>query len=166
MVKRMGGRAGSARVFAGMAGLGVLALSACGGGSSTRQDAILERRAAAILAEFDADGDRVVSREELDRRRTTSFRLADLNADGFVTTAEANEARARLTEITPEARGLQRLAPRALDPSRMDANGDGAVSLREYLALPIPLLVQFDDDKDGRVTRDELETPRPTDDPF
>ncbi len=149
-------RAVSLFAVAGVCGAAGM-LSACGGGQATRAEAVYRDRAAQILTEFDSNQDRMITRAELNERRRTSFQIADTNGDGFVTRGEAAEASARLTDLTAQTRLIREVGPARLDPATMDANRDGAVSLREYLATPVPLFARFDVDGDGQVTREELE---------
>lgn len=146
-----------ASVMGVVAVIAALGVAACGGGGA-RRPAGPPFPTDALLTEFDTDGDGAIARAELNARRQTSFSLSDLNADGFVTQAEVNQAQANFSEIRPEGGRLFRsLTPPPVDPGAMDANRDGAVSLREYLSTPLQILVQFDTDRDGRVTRRELE---------
>jgi Ca2+-binding EF-hand superfamily protein len=115
---------------------------------------------------MDQNGDGVLDEQELRAAAEMTFKTADANNDGYLTTGEIGAARmagdVERTTRGPRAllgargRGAETAAERF---ERLDADGDGRISQQEFVDAPHPLL-RFDEDGDGRVTREEIEQGR------
>ena len=101
------------------------------------------------LMRADANGDGVLTRDELQQARQKRFAALDANGDGKVETAEIDKAIMRRLE-----RRKVRLRYRML--GRLDANGDGIISREEFLGSGGRLFRMADVNGDGKVTREEL----------
>lgn len=110
---------------------------------------------ASLIRRFDQDGDGRLSRQESAdaavERANRRFDQLDRNKDGYITEDEVRTARATVRE-----RMKDRAASRW---QAADKDGDGALSRSEAEA-GTPMLFrrfdQFDKNKDGRITRDEM----------
>src|SRR5688572_1991547 len=113
-------------------------------------------------ATIDTNGDRALDEQELRAAVAASFKAADADADGYLTADEARAAR-MAGDVERMTRGLGALlgargrnAETATERfARLDADGDGRISQKEFVDAPHPLL-RFDADGDGRVTREEI----------
>lgn len=124
-------------------------------------EAARERSEARIkAADVDDDGD--INAEEFANWREASFALTDENGDGRITAEEH-----AVSWIGPEpARGILRTEcaraeehvqfQKALRFRVMDGNGDGAVSMMEYMRMGDLVFSEADGNNDGRVTRYEF----------
>ena len=93
------------------------------------------------LAEFDRDGNGVVTRDEMRTTATTKFNELDANHDGKVT---ADEVKARF-----QTRSAEHFA-------KQDKNGDGQLSRDEVARMPQERFTKLDTNSDGKLSRDEL----------
>lgn len=149
-----------------------LALTLCGLSVCATPLALAQQRPdpANIIARFDTDGDGSVSQAELDASRTVLFQSGDLDGDGFLASDDERAAFLAAVEANRPSGGRgrggpggggQRGGPRGNqggDPlSLADSDGDGQVSLDEFLALPHPL-TRMDADGDGVITATDIET--------
>lgn len=98
----------------------------------------------AMLERFDANGDGVLTKDELPERAQQRFERMDANGDGQVSRDELG--RRGGGERDPEARF-----------KRHDANGDGLLSVDE---LPeergVRMIEKLDQDGDGALSREEV----------
>ncbi len=86
------------------------------------------------IAQYDANGDDRITREEF-RGRSRTFNRLDLNGEGVVTREEAGGGR------------------RTSDMERVDADKDGTVSAEEWLAA----FEKADENGDGVLDKEELD---------
>ena len=101
-----------------------------------------------MLANFtriDSDGDGLISRDELRSVQAARWQQIDRNRDGYLTlddfpSVAAERAKTQLAEI-----------------GYLDANGDGRISQSEFLDGEAPVFRDADRNRDGVVTRSELE---------
>lgn len=136
----------------------VLLLSACAGGSPPGErepgDRDVDRARggwqaapiALLLVEVDADGDRVVTRRELEQALPRLFEGADSDGSGGITPIEYRDWAVAVfgTEDAP--------------PGRMafDLNGDGRIDPGEFRGTLSAIFVATDKDHDGRIVRADL----------
>lgn len=95
--------------------------------------------------QFDADGDGLVTREELAAARSERFSAMDADGDGAVTAEELVQFR------------MLRRAQRRIE--RMDQNGDGVLQETE-LRMGARMFDRFDLNADGAVSRAEIDIAR------
>jgi Ca2+-binding EF-hand superfamily protein len=122
------------RLTAALAVAGLLAASAA-----------LAGQRAPSLEKMDADGDGAVSQAEFEDRHAQLMQGLDANNDGAVTFEEAQEQRARHRE---------ELARRRF--AKMDADGDGVVSVAEFTASHASRFERMDKNDDGAISGEEL----------
>ena len=117
----------------------------------------------ALFDRFDADGDGVVTTDEVQTWRASYFDFADADQDGYLSAGEVAAMRAA-AEDRMGARTGDEAAPRPRrgagmdrDPiERYDADGDGRLSRAEFVEAPFEALERFDANNDGALTLDEL----------
>lgn len=103
------------------------------------------------FADADANGDRIITREEFAAARARSFDKLDRNGDGIVQKSDFN----RLAKFKPEAgQRLQRM----IDAT--DTNRDGKVTRDEFAAAPAPVFDRADTNGDGAVSKAEADAAR------
>ena len=105
---------------------------------------------AILIASFDTDHDRVVTRAEFDAGVKASFALGDENKDGFISLIE-------LSHWAETELGDQGALPGRFD---FDRNEDDRISWDEFKAEFERRFAEYDKDHDGRITRAELLTMR------
>lgn len=92
---------------------------------------------------LDADGDGVVTLNELNESQREFFAAADANGDGAVS--------------KDEMKAFHNSKRAAMAAERMgDANGDGAVDRKEYDAAAAARFDKLDTDKDGVISEEEI----------
>jgi Ca2+-binding EF-hand superfamily protein len=116
-------------------------------GCATLENAFQESPLASAFAQFDEDGDGVISRDEAQKQPTLTenFSVIDTNDSGGVDSAEYEAA-------------VANIAP--LDFEWVDINNDGVISEREATAMPMSLTEAFgtiDADGDTNVSPTEYE---------
>lgn len=102
-----------------------------------------------LLARYDANGDQVISQEEVSGRRDRMFGHLDVNEDGLVSFAEYQSLDVRKRELLLKARF-----------EKLDEDGNGDVDAREYRSY-LGSFDRFDGDGDGRVTAADLNKAQP-----
>lgn len=103
-----------------------------------------------LFARLDADSDGRISQPEVTTAKTRQFARADRDADGQVTADELSAIQARLDRAQDAMEGAA---------ERLDADGDGSLSLAEFTA-PRPFFALLDIDGDGALSRAEAERAR------
>jgi Ca2+-binding EF-hand superfamily protein len=140
------------------ASVAVLVLAGCGmlGGSQApehkphKQDAPYHP-AVNILTAFDANGDGIVTRAEMEAGLHAAFAKADVNHDG------------KLDEGEARAVNQQRLADDQSTASPLvDWNHDGYIDFNEFAANARSLFEEMDRDGDGQLDAKELHPEPPT----
>ena len=110
---------------------------------------------AAFFKELDANGDGKIQKSEADKLAEARFQAVDTNKDGKITRAEA-EAKAKVMHSKRQDQMQERLA-RMFE--RADKNKNGKIEKSES-RLPGPKFDELDTNKDGALTRAELEVSR------
>ncbi len=98
---------------------------------------------------MDANGDGKISRAEYRNAGEKTFRQLDKNRDGVVSVKELSAA----VEQHDGDKDSYRAAWRA-----MDRNGDGRITGAEHSSASYTAFSEMDADKDGVLTREELES--------
>ena len=122
------------------------------------------------FAKLDSDGNGSVTRAEFDAKRADRFASLDGDRDGFVTKAEMTARHEAMKAKRAEKRGgdrpkhAQHHAGRAGMHgdhfARRDADNDGRLSLAEFQAGGAKRFERLDADKNGSVTRAEMDQAR------
>jgi hypothetical protein len=105
---------------------------------------------AILIASFDSDHDRVVTRAEFDAGVKASFALGDANGDGVISLIE-------LSHWAETELGDQGALPGRFD---FDRDESDSISWAEFKAEFDRRFAEYDKDRDGRITRAELLTLR------
>ncbi|HHN66925.1 MAG TPA: acid-shock protein [Thermopetrobacter sp.] len=105
------------------------------------------------LMKLDANGDGVITREEVAAARAKRFAKRDANGDGVITAAEIDAAIMKRLE-----KRKTRLRYRLL--ARLDADGDGTVTRDEFVNKRNRLFARLDLNGDGKITRQEVKRVR------
>ena len=110
---------------------------------------------------LDTDGSDVIEPREIEAARRATFERADADNDDYVTGPEIDALRAEIAQEYGRGGGARPRAPegtRQADRIKaVDTDGDGRVSQAEFIAGRDPLLLRFDGNGDGSVTRAEME---------
>jgi hypothetical protein len=112
---------------------------------------------------FDTDGDQALSLAEVRQGALTMFGRVDANKDGRVSAEEFRAHHGKEGDRHgPHGAGKERPPEAGRDgpghgPMHMDKDGDGAVSLAEMQAGLEGHFNRADANRDGSVTRDEME---------
>ncbi len=110
-----------------------------------------------VFSELDANGDGVITQEEMDARKAAKFAEIDTDGDGQLSADELMAQQAK----QEENRRMKR-AERMIE--RLDANDDGLVSAEEMASHEGErgkrgsLFERADLDDDGKVTEEEFKT--------
>jgi len=121
-------------------GLMALAAPACAAAPAARDPYAMMERA-------DTDSDGRVSRAEATAARRDLFLRADRNGDRVLDDNDSSRRR-RIREALEQVR------------AGADGNGDGVVTEAEFMAAPMAAFDRADADRDGYVTRTEIEAAR------
>jgi hypothetical protein len=119
--------------------LGIIALPALANAQAVPGDRLFQM--------IDADASGTLTAAEIDAFKTAQFARADTNGDGLLDEAERTALR--------ESRAAE---ARAAVMAQMDSDGDGAISLPEFLAFS-GLRQRLDADGDGSIARAEFDLP-------
>ena len=115
-----------------------------------------------VFERLDTDGNDVIEPREIEAARRATFDRVDANNDDYVTGAEIEALR---DEIAQEYGG-GRARPRAPEGARqavtdrikaVDTDADGRISHAEFISGRDPLVLRFDGNGDGSITRAEME---------
>jgi Ca2+-binding EF-hand superfamily protein len=118
------------------------------------QTSTSDAMATAVFSRLDADKDGSITTAEMTAHKAAQFARADRDNNGVVDAVEMATIRDRIAKLAATA-----TAAGDLGLSRMDRDGDGALSLTEYTARA-PLFVLMDGNGDGAVSRDEFDRAR------
>jgi Ca2+-binding EF-hand superfamily protein len=108
---------------------------------------------AADWKQMDTDGDGKLSPTEHDAAAKKMFEAMDANKDSKVTAEEMTAAHAKVTGKKAKA-GEMSAADKI---KRVDQDGDGVLTAEEHAAAAKKMFTMIDADKDGFVSRGELE---------
>lgn len=124
------------------------------------------------FAKLDTDGNGSVTRAEFDAKAADRFARLDGNRDGFVTKVEmaahheamkakrAERAEKRGGDHAAHAKHGDRAGKHGDHFARRDADNDGRLSLAEFQAGGTKRFERLDADKNGTVTRAEMDQAR------
>jgi len=131
-----------------------------------RQERI-QARVEALLERFDANQDGQITLDEVQNKRAEHFAQMDADGNGLVSAEELESFKAKMREQyqndAAQNRGKgQRGGKRGCDGrgkgnrlQRLDNDGDGQISYSEFTAN-VPLFDRFDADENGILTQEEL----------
>jgi Ca2+-binding EF-hand superfamily protein len=110
---------------------------------------------ARIFGLLDRNGDGVITVDEMDAARTAAFRRLDANHDGMLDDEEFAQRNPDPGSIAPpELESRTKRDPRFV---QLDRNGDGRITLDEYLADGHDRFKRADRNRDGKLTREEFD---------
>ena len=110
---------------------------------------------ARIFGLLDRNGDGVITPDEMDAARKAAFQRLDANRDGVLDEDEFAQRNPDPGSIAPPELEKQRKRdPRFV---QLDRNGDGRISLEEYLADGHDRFQRADSNHDGKLTRAEFD---------
>jgi hypothetical protein len=114
------------------------------GGPGPQQMAGYVIRAEALLEHFDANGDGIVTQEEIDTARAAELAQYDADGDGTLSLEEY------------QAYWLDRFYERMVDAfQQLDANGDGQITADEFNAGLANIVARLDQNGDGGLGADD-----------
>lgn len=105
------------------------------------------------LGAADADGDKQVTRAEFEALRAEEFSYRDRDGDGAIALADLSPTRQRLADMAGDSEG--RLGRGML--ARLDEDKDGRVTREEFMTAPSPTFDRLDANDDGVVTGEEID---------
>ncbi|MFP4519704.1 MAG: EF-hand domain-containing protein [Oceanicaulis sp.] len=105
------------------------------------------------LGAADANGDKRVTRAELEALRAAEFGYRDRDEDGAISLADLSPTRQRLADMAGDDEGRLGRGQTA----RLDADRDGRVTRAEFMDAPTPLFDRLDANGDGVVTGEEID---------
>lgn len=146
------------------------------GGDHARDGGGSHQRASMMLRAADADGDRSVTRAEIDDLQAEMFVYMDRNGDGFLDNEDKSPIHQRMRLIHEQRRaeagedgegrhegrrggrgGRRGPGGGHNDHGRADADQDGRVSRDEFMATTGPLFDRLDANDDDVISPDELD---------
>ena len=124
------------------------------------------------FAKLDTNNDGLLSRDEVDARgdkkktrkdahRQKALEKFDTNLDGTLSEAERTVMKAERENMRAEKKGERKTGDRKdrkdkrAERPKMDANGDGLVSLDEHMTVSEQLFARMDANSDGVLTKGE-----------
>ncbi len=110
--------------------------------------------AAAIFERLDADKDGQISTAEMTTHKAAQFAKADGDDNGLVDAAELLAIRDRMAKMVAKSG-----TPATASLTKLDRDGDNALSLAEYTAQT-PIFTLLDADGDGAISRAEFDRAR------
>lgn len=114
----------------------------------------------------DSDGNGAISRAEFTAKLDARFAKLDTDNNGSVTAAESSTARDAMRDKRAkrmEARGktmTERAGGKGNRFAKMDANGDGALSIEEHRAIALTRFDRMDGNRDGQIDKAERQALR------
>ncbi len=115
-----------------------------------------QRRGEQMFDKADINGDGQISADEIEAAKKKSFAKMDVDGDGYLTEADREvvreqrqQKRAKMREKMQERRA-ERL-------EKIDSNGDGKISEREFMAAESGRLDKLDQNQDGLISKEEAE---------
>ncbi|MGJ3231287.1 MAG: EF-hand domain-containing protein [Oceanicaulis sp.] len=105
------------------------------------------------LGAADANGDKQVTRAELEALRAEEFAYRDRDGDGAISLIDLSPTQQRLADMAGDDEG--RLGRGML--ARLDENQDGRVTRAEFMNAPSPAFDRLDANADGVVTGEEID---------
>ena len=126
------------------------------------------RHVAMMLRAADANGDRAITRAEVDSLQAEMFTWMDRNGDGYLDEADQSPVRRRLAALGEDGDGPDgpggRMRGRGGEDGpphmRADADDDGRISRAEFLGSERPLFDAIDSDGNGTLSTAELDAAR------
>ncbi len=105
-----------------------------------------------MFQQLDADGDGKISAEEIKAHRSAEITGVDANKDGKLSQDELVALEMKRMEQMATNRAMRQI-------ERLDADGDGLLSIEEMAARPMPMRMfeRVDADGDGAISREEIE---------
>lgn len=111
---------------------------------------VAAQNAPPLMQRLDLDRDGALSRSEVDAARTRVFERLDRDGDGALSQEEIENQKQVMATRAEMLRGRLSLLAH-----RRDANGDGVITLEEWLSGP-DLFAVLDRDGDDRLSADEI----------
>ena len=110
------------------------------------------------LAALDANGDRMISRQEAANGQIASFRAMDRNDDGVLSREELKASQPIPADEGKVDKAVARARAQALTQwfANLDGDDDGQITLAEYQAAMTPYFDQLDENGDGVIDGGEL----------
>jgi hypothetical protein len=123
----------------------------------------LADRGHGMFERSDTNGDGFVTKEEFAAGRNAMFAKLDANGDKVVDQAELDKAREAFHERmqkSADASGTPMPQPDGKRHGdfmkRIDANGDGKLTVEEFTAAGEQMFARLDDNGDGKLAKDEM----------
>lgn len=110
------------------------------------------------LAALDANGDKMISRQEAANAQVEAFEAMDTDGDGALTRSELKASQPPVSADKKSSRAVETARAKALNRrfANLDADGSGDISLSEYQAGMTPYFDRLDTNGDGVIDGGEL----------